>query len=911
MQLLRRIYGIKSGSRCLVWIGCLLTNTALLGSSLQSCPAAEPAFAQAPALLDNMDSTETSLHPLPVSSAVQILQHDIDRNTYKHGTGAERLKIACPAGHQAQLAYKIPKAPVIDEFRAVAWLYANRPGVQLAAKVTLPRTQNTSTGKPYELLVRSSTVSRGGNWEPLTLENVPALLARVARVARAQFGGSIDERGAYVTQIVVLAPSGPGVVDLIVDRLAVYGIASATKNPNLPNNRTDSPQVAGNHAVGDQQQYSSANRGVPQIIQWQGEPFELLAKLGFNTIGMSRLPSEKELEETKKLGLSIVCPPPTPRQLTESGIPDELADVVAWDLGSQLTETDLDQLIRWQRLVERYDPIASRTSIITPQLFTRKASRISDTLLLGRGMLGSNISLKEYSTWLSHRHRVARPGTQIWSSINTQVSPQLSRQMTTLGCNGGSNTFASYQELTAQCSATFSSRSQGFYFRSETSLALADSTTQRRAKALELNNLRLRLAKPWLAAGKLLAPARSSQAQVTALVMQAERSHLLIPVNWSSTMQQLQSFNSSPHASFIVPGVSESAEAYQITLGGAQRIRKRRVTGGINVTLEDLPTDGFILLTDDPQAFSQVSRYLRKIAPRATQLRQELAMLRHQETTNVAKSLNQNSGSVSSMLAQADGELRTCSQARDAKSFEQAYQHADQAERLLEQCEQLLIAQSSTQDSPATFTSAPNFGIVSLPAQIQFQKGLARSPVGKNLLSGGGFENLQSLLQQGWRHQQLPIKGITTTVRLSPEAAHSGSYCLELIAQSSDEAHLSPIVPSSPVWITSPPLPVKVGEVVEITGVVRVPEPLLGTVDGVQIIDSLGGIDMSLRIPHAPSWTPFRLIRAVPTNTDVTVSIALTGLGTAQIDDLAIRTVQMSAQQQPAQAAQPRAHIPR
>ena len=87
------------------------------------------------------------------------------------------------------------------------------------------------------------------------------------------------------------------------------------------------------------------------------------------------------------------------------------------------------------------------------------------------------------------------------------------------------------------------------------------------------------------------------------------------------------------------------------------------------------------------------------------------------------------------------------------------------------------------------------------------------------------------------------------------------------------------------------PIQVRAGDLIEITGVARLPKPLLGSVDDLQIIDSLGGPDMALRIHHAPSWQPFRVIRAATSDAQLTVTIALFGLGKAQIDDLAIRIV--------------------
>ena len=225
-----------------------------------------------------------------------------------------------------------------------------------------------------------------------------------------------------------------------------------------------------------------------------------------------------------------------------------------------------------------------------------------------------------------------------------------------------------------------------------------------------------------------------------------------------------------------------------------------------------------------------------------------------------------------------------------AGNFELAYLRADAVELALDKVERSLQAETGGLSSSVdTLTS---HGSIALSDLLQLHKTLARAPVSTNLLTSGGFENLAALLDNGWRHQQLPLEGITTSVRLSPAAPHSGSYCLELEARSLDASLPVTIVPTAPVWISSAPLEVRSGDLLEITGVARLSEPLVGSVDGLQITDSLGGPDLALRIHEAPSWQPFRLIRAATSDARVSVTIALSGLGKAQVDDIALRVVQ-------------------
>jgi len=825
-----------------------------------------------PALLDNMDGQETILRHLPGTVRTEIIHQSVDRRLYRFGTGAERIRLACPAGNSALLAYQLPQAPVIAELRVSAWVLCNRPGMQLAATVVLPRSINVSTGRPHELLVRSGTLGKGIGWEQLTLSNMPTLVERMTRVARLQFESELDEREAYVSQIILLAPGGKGLTECLIDQIQVYGIVGSQGRQKPADIQLDSHPL-------------EINFQIPKVIQWQGEPFKLLAELGFDAIGMKRIPSPGELQEAKTLGLAIVCPPPTPRQLTRQGIPEELSDIYAWDLGEQLSSDDLDHIIRWQELIKRFDPVDSRPTLIAPRLFTREASRLANVLVIGRPLLGTEITLQEHTAWLTHQSRLARPGTDIWTTLDTQLSPTQALQAVALQLPSHLAADASYQQLSALTSATFAVKTHGFYYASTTSLAAIDVATQRRSKAIQLNNLRLKLAEPWLASGKVLEVARSSQPQLTALVMKSERSHLLVPIRWSSSMRLSPSPEQRGSISFTVPGVGESSEAYLLTLGGTKRLRHKRVTGGVRITMESLPSDAFILLTDDPQAFSQVARYLRKIAPQATKLRRDLVTLHFQACTQL---LGNSSGTSDDnslgkhLLEQATLEIQACDRYLASGSQDLAYESADKVDRILSQLDDALA-------SPRTRGTA-SMASVAASAQLHLQQKLARTPVGENLLRGGEFENLAPLLKAGWRHRQLPLEGITSSVRLSSTAPHSGSYCLELEAKPASESAPLPVVPASPVWISTAPVQVQAGDLVEITGVARVPEPLLGTIDGLQIIDSLGGPDMAIRITHSPSWQPFRVIRAAPTDGQITVSIALSGLGVAQVDDLAIRT---------------------
>jgi hypothetical protein len=85
-----------------------------------------------------------------------------------------------------------------------------------------------------------------------------------------------------------------------------------------------------------------------------------------------------------------------------------------------------------------------------------------------------------------------------------------------------------------------------------------------------------------------------------------------------------------------------------------------------------------------------------------------------------------------------------------------------------------------------------------------------------------------------------------------------------------------------------------------------VPKQIVGNVDGLTIIDSLGGPELALRVRQTSDWQTFRLVRPVNDSSDETVSFILNGIGTASIDDVAVRVLgPPTARRLPATASTP------
>ena len=136
-----------------------------------------------------------------------------------------------------------------------------------------------------------------------------------------------------------------------------------------------------------------------------------------------------------------------------------------------------------------------------------------------------------------------------------------------------------------------------------------------------------------------------------------------------------------------------------------------------------------------------------------------------------------------------------------------------------------------------------------------------------------------------------PAQGVLTAADLLAGAAHSGAFGLRLSVVPDDPKHPPAMLDGPPVRFTSPSIMVEAGQIVCIHGWVNVPEAITGSVDGLMIFDSLGGEALADRVGHTTGWKEFALYRVVPQSSAMNVTFAMTGLGEAWIDDVAVHVL--------------------
>jgi len=382
--------------------------------------------------------------------------------------------------------------------------------------------------------------------------------------------------------------------------------------------------------------------------------------------------------------------------------------------------------------------------------------------------------------------------------------------------------------------------------------------------------------------------------------LQREHSRLLVPL-WLPHNAQ---YVTGPPAAkdkgitFIVPGVPETYSAYLMSPGRLELLRPKRVTGGLSITLDQFNLGALVLLTaNDPRTLQEATRAVKRTGHRRAELLRALAEARLQQVNAVS---SQSVGRVAAVheapawLSTAEKQLRESAAYLAANDDAAAYGYAERAMRPLRLLEHVLWKKSTDLlDSPVSSPAAVLFS--TLPDHGNLMARIAASRPGENLLPGGDFEDPEQFLRAGWRCFQYPTDGVQSGAELHGSAARSGRFGLRLAAEAPTAKDAPAQLESPAVWIVSAPVHVAAGSLVRIQGWVKVSQPIKGSVDGLLIVDSLGGEPLAERLRQTTGWRPFTMYRGASQAGPVVLTFYLCGLGEAWLDDVTIQVLHPAA----------------
>ena len=184
--------------------------------------------------------------------------------------------------------------------------------------------------------------------------------------------------------------------------------------------------------------------------------------------------------------------------------------VLAWNLGSGLASRELPGTIALSQAIRAADRQLRRPLLGSAEEQSLAYSRQLDVLSSSRFPLGTSLELKDYGAWLRERPRLARPGTPLWTMVQTEIAPELAAQCAALAGKQAPEPTIDPDALRLLTYQAFATGMRGIEFASSSRLDAKDNATRIRALSLALLNLELELMEPWGAAGNYVASATST-----------------------------------------------------------------------------------------------------------------------------------------------------------------------------------------------------------------------------------------------------------------------------------------------------------------------------------------------------------------------------------------------------------------
>lgn len=759
-------------------------------------------------------------------------------------------------------------------------------------------------------------------------------------------GRDLDLRGMYVDQILLRGRVGRGTAEFFVDELSFGPIVSISAGAG---GGVVTP-VAHDEVRPQRELEQRLDRLVlqgrpffPRLIASHGESAEELASMRFNLVWIPNYEDEAALAALRRNGLRAVATPLRPRSETGEPLsPSEAnlapftaaSDAVAlWMLGSEIPSSRYEEAVAWTEQIRNADRRMGRP--VTADVLGREQSfsRELTTLGVSRRVVGTSFGLRSYRDWLIERRNTAQPGTLLWTTVQTE--PRLPASEGTVRAP-----FVVEPELIRlQVYSALAAGYRGICYWTDLPLAETDPESRERALQIAQLNMEMELLEPWLATGKLqtqisfsVTPTRTgnfNQLNTDFGVSEAATRHqtellderedfnrrmatlgrdleaaslatdygqLVLPVWYGDKSQFVPDSLAANDATIVIPGATQSASVYEVSTTEIRNIApqpKVHVPGGRKVILEKFDQTAAVILSSDRALIERLRTKMATLRPRSAEVSLELARLKLERVIAVDARL-QKLG-----RPQVDGprllaSARLCLEQGRAMFDKQQYH---EARLLANNAMQLtrILQRAHWNDAVRAMKSAPIVTspylncFQTLPEHWELMERFGRSSgVGQSLLPSGDFEDFDRLVAEGLLHHQTEIDGVRATAEHYPKG-RKGRYALKLAAGPERGRETPLVVSETPVQIRTGPVRVEPGQVVRVSFWLRIPNKIVSNLDGVVIYDSIGGPEQGLRLTGPlPGWTQFQLLREVREPSDLTLTVALAGLGEVLIDDVDI-----------------------
>ncbi len=859
-------------------------------------------------------------------AAFQEITHRIDDLDPRTGQGSELIELDVKQGSFIHYAYPIGKAPIADELRAAVWVKANRPGIQFMARVVLPNERDPKN-LDYRLTtyIRGDTYQQTGRWQLLEIGRPVTLAKQQQHLMNAEFKRSFDFTGAYIDTLVLNVHGGPGATKVWIDDLEVGPVISTA--PFQTTDRVDNNTPA---KIASISRPSGTDRGAIvkfdgnrllvgkkrilfRAIRYTDTMLPVLRSAGFNTICFDRNVTPAMVNEASDMGLWIV---PEFNILNDNGTPVSEDEIVKQIRPYADNDAVLFSRIRGgisfeqSALVSRAVQAARGAApgrLIAADVWDGLLpySRSINLLGMHRFPLMTTLELPKYREWLESRRKLALPDSFTWTWIQTHLPDWYSDLLYNQPAHAEFKEPVGPQpeqiRLLAYTALATGSRGLGFW----SDRFLADSHQGRdRLLACALLNQEIDMIDSLLVTVE--DPPQwidTSVPEIKAAVIRARQGVIVMPIWQGKFSQFVPGQAAAARLTLTIPQVPVTSQAWEVSPGEVRGLKTDRADRGLRVTLPEFGLTSILVFTSDVQLMGRFQDLARARRQQAAQWSHDMALYEYEKVVKVQTQLEQLNVSLpdaNSLLDDARRRLQKSKDSYDRSHFAEAYHEANRALRPV----RILMRAHWEKavrglDTPVASPFAVSF--YTLPKHWQFIDIARRSTAGLNLLRGGDFEIAPERIQDAWKLDRPTLDDMDMWAERVGDLAEvknpktkgdnqpaEGRQCLMLKIQPRPGRNVPPGLERTMLALTSPPVRLPPGSLVQISGLVNIPAPISATADGALMYDSVGGEPLAIRLTDATSWKKFTVYRRVPASGTINVTLALTGVGTVYFDDIRV-----------------------
>jgi len=881
--------------------------------------------------------------PGPHDAGYKETLHELTDKSVHSGQRSETIQFEAEHGSYIHYIYNLGRAPVTDDLHISLWVRANRPGVQLLARVVFPKEWDpTNPGHLLTALLPGDRYQVVQHWQPLALPTPVKLLRQQQQLLTGTLKHEINATEAYVDQLILNVYTGPGETHVWIDDLEAgpafdvplpgaswdrheagpAGGAAKEMTPARPalNQRPDEVRLEGGHLkVGNERLFLLG-------IRHTGTPLQVLRNAGFNTVWLDESAPSGLIENAANLGFWIIPMLNAPLAVEQPGgqVQGQLMSnneafhrnvsrflreqaVLCWDLGGNLPWEKSRAVISTAQAIHNVDPLRPLAVDVRDGFLTYSRAG-NQQLMIGthRWPLLTSLELDDYRQWLIQRRALLPPDAFCWTWIQTHLPDWFmtaAYERTTGRFNEPIGPQPEQIRLLSYIALGCGYRGLGYW----SDRFLADSHMGRdRLLALALLNQEFRLLEPllvtankdpqWIKALRPAFPGLPDQPDpnVLAAVLKCDKAVLVLPI-WLGPGSQYvppQGYLSQVRLKVMVP---ENYTAWEVSPGKVRSYPSRPVLGGREITLQIFDLTSAIGFAADVLGrgsliprFQEMQRSMRMDAAQwlHDQAQEEIVKVAriHEELKTMGKKIHDGDA----LLDTARQWLEKSHKHRVNGEFTDAYDDAQLALRAV----RILMRQHwdaavKTLTTPVACPFALSF--YTLPRFWQYYDEIVKLHPGKNVLPEGDFETPPNQSQRDWTLEEVPslddVQGEAKRVANNPR---EGKQCLMLKLRAKNALKAAQVLERTFLAVHSPAVHLPPGTPVRISAWVCVPEAITGSPDGALLYDSAGGEPLAVRVTQPTIWRQFILYRTVPDSGILHVTMALTGLGTVYFDDVRI-----------------------